>query len=378
MSGASQEWARWEATTGFQRRVQQLVEKHRKNAELAAREYLEARRAELAHEPEAKQLIYLDTKHWVNLCNVVVQSPQAVPAYDEILGSLEILRQKRRICCPISATLFLELMKQNDPSTRQSTAQLMDFLSGGVCLQNWLDLAKAEFGRHICRTLHIGQVDETEFPTWTRVGYWAGEHTVDFPDEAETDSAVMEKVYIDLRWEMTCDDYQSMPGWTPIPDAFAAAWTVESEQAKARQAQIKQSFSKLARERRAQLLQALKDTLFPMLALCSNAPGTPDNHVTAVLDPIYEARDPQALPSLGVVAALDAAVILDTTRKVQANDVEDYLHTAQALPYCDALFCDNFIAQKLRSKHLDFGQVYQTEIGSRPEEIISYLKSLPQ
>jgi hypothetical protein len=371
MNGSSQGWARWEEATGFKSRVQQLVEKHLNNARLAASEYLAGRRARLSHELEDKQIIYLDTKHWVNLCNVVVQSPQAGPAYDQILGLLELLRRKGRICCPISATLFLELMKQDDPSTRQSTARLMDFLSGGVCLQNWLNLAKAEFGRHICRTLHNAQVDETEFPTWTKIGYWSGEHRIEFPNEVVINSAVMEKVYIDLRWEMTCDEYQSMPGWIPIPDSFAVAWIAESEQAKARQAQTGLSFHKLARARRAQLLQALKETLFPMLALCRNAPGTANDHVAAVLDPIYEARDPQALPLLEIVAGLDAVVQLDTKRKVQANDLEDYLHAAQALPYCDAFFCDNFMSQKLRSKQLEFGRVYKTEIGSRPEEIVA-------
>ncbi len=376
MTNADQDWAHWAAATGITRRGQELVEDHRCAQEITAEEYLAKRRIELARELGGKKLIYLDTKHWVNLCHVVVQSPKREAIYDTMLGLLEVLRQKGRICCPVSSTLFLELMKQSDACTRQPTARIMDFLSGGLCLQNWLDLAKAEFGRHICRTLHIGKQEEATFPTWTKVGYWAGEHTFKFPDEAGEDSTIMEKVYIDLRWEMTCEHYQAMPQWTPKPDALAAAWVKESEQAKARQAQVKQSFPTLVRERRRQLLAALQDTLLPMLALCQTVPGTPDEHVTAVLDPIYEGHDMQALPSLEVVAGLDAAVTLDTARKVQVNDIEDYLHAAQSLPYCDALFCDNFMAHKLRSKPLEFGKVYQTEIGSRPDEIVAYLESL--
>lgn len=188
----------------------------------------------------------------------------------------------------------------------------------------------------------------------------------------------MEKVYTDLRWEMTCADYQSMPGWSPTPETLYANWIADSENAKARQAQSKQSIQQLARGRRLQLLQALRSTLFPMLSLCSKSSEPRENHVPAVYDPIYEGCDPQALPSLEIVAGLDAAITLDITRKVQANDMEDYLHAAQALPYCDALFCDNFMAQKLRSKQLNFGKIYQTEVGSRPEEILAYLKALPQ
>ena len=48
----------------------------------------------------------------------------------------------------------------------------------------------------------------------------------------------------------------------------------------------------------------------------------------------------------------------------------------QALPYCDALFCDNFIAQKALSRPLDCGKIYKTEIGSRPEEIAAHLDTL--
>jgi len=73
---------------------------------------------------------------------------------------------------------------------------------------------------------------------------------------------------------------------------------------------------------------------------------------------------------------LDAVIAMESTRKVQANDMLDYLHAAQSIPYCDAVFCDNFMAQKMRNRPLEFGRIYQTEIGSRPEEIVAYLKGL--
>jgi hypothetical protein len=376
MNAARQYWECWEAMTGFRARVKASVERHSVIPQITPEEYLSQRRAELTRQLGQTTLIYLDTKHWVSLCDVLVKRTKDTPIYDNILGLLEALRQRNRICCPLSAGLFSELMKQSDPTTRQATARMMDFLSGGVCLHNWLAVAKAEFGRHICRALRIRNLEEAAFPVWTKVGFWAGEQTFKFLDEAANDSAVMEKVHIDLRWDMTCEDYQSMPNWIRTPDSFAAAWMAESEQVKTRQAETMQTFPMLVRERRRQLLAALKDTLLPMLALCRGTLGSPDEHVAAVLGPIYEGRDPQALPSLEVVAGLDAALTLDTARKVQANDMEDYLHAAQALPYCDAFFCDNFMAQKLRYKPLEFGKVYQTEIGSRPEEIVVYLESL--
>ena len=307
---------------------------------------------------------------------MVVQSKNLLPIYDEILGRLEHFRQKGRICCPVSSPLFLELMKQRDDTTRQATARIMDFLSGGVCLQNWLDLAKAEFANHVCRTFAIAQADHPQFSFWTKCGFWVGEHTFKFPELAAEDSDLLERLYIDLRWELTLEHYQAMPNWTPTPDGLADAWVKESESAQARQIQNKSSFQDLVRQRRRQLLAVLTQQLLPLMALCRNVPGSPDDHVTAALDPIYEGRAPNAVPSLEVIAGLDAAISQEANRKVQANDMLDYLHAAQALPNCDALFCDNFMAQKMRNKPLQFGKLYSTEIGSRPEEILQFLKGL--
>lgn len=70
-------------------------------------------------------------------------------------------------------------------------------------------------------------------------------HTFEFPEDVTNDGALMEKVYIDLRWEMTCEEYQAMPGWIPTLDDFAADWVAASEQERCRQARARQSFPSL-------------------------------------------------------------------------------------------------------------------------------------
>jgi hypothetical protein len=54
----------------------------------------------------------------------------------------------------------------------------------------------------------------------------------------------------------------------------------------------------------------------------------------------------------------------------------NFLHAAEAIPYCDAFFCDNPIATLLRAKPLELHKVYSTVIFSRSEEIATYLVSL--
>lgn len=338
-------------------------------------EHLAVKRAELAADLDGRCLIYLDTKHWVNLCNVLVASSQQLAIYSEIFKLLKSLRMSGCICCPLSSTLFAELMKQRDVTTRVETAKLMDFLSGGVCLQNWLALVKAEFGRHICRVFKIEIDCDTAFPIWTKIGFWAGEHALHFTDQ-QICNEILQKMYLDERWHMTCVDYQAVPGWVPTPASFYDAWIGKAEKGKSPRGSLNGNIAKEVRVRRRQLLDTLKETLLPLFAICAGQPGTADDHVRAVLDPILEGKNLNALPSLEVLAGVDAAVAFDSNRKVEANDLEDYLHAAQAVPYCDAFFCDNYLAQKVSQKTLGFSNMFKTKIGSRPEEIIDYLNSM--
>jgi hypothetical protein len=65
-----------------------------------------------------------------------------------------------------------------------------------------------------------------------------------------------------------------------------------------------------------------------------------------------------------------------TRMKFDANDMLDFRHAALAIPYCDAVCCDNPMAARLRSKPCEFGKVYGTQILGRPEEILCFLKTL--
>src|SRR5450759_4843306 len=106
MNAIRQDWEHWEATTDFRARVQASVARHNAVPEITPEDYLSQKRIELARQLDGKKLIYLDTKHWVNLCDVLVKRKKDAPVYETILGLLEALRQRNRICCPLSAALF--------------------------------------------------------------------------------------------------------------------------------------------------------------------------------------------------------------------------------------------------------------------------------
>ena len=94
--------------------------------------------------------------------------------------------------------VFLELLKQSDPSTRAATADLVDQLSKGISLIPHLARFATEVRHFFYDRIGLNQPPLEEC-VWTKVGYVLGEfHPTGVPaglDEAET-----QKGFVDYMW----------------------------------------------------------------------------------------------------------------------------------------------------------------------------------
>ncbi|MEI7935114.1 MAG: hypothetical protein WCK27_00360 [Verrucomicrobiota bacterium] len=287
---------------------------------------------------------------------------------------LEKLRSQDKIICPVSCASFEELMKQDDVSTRSATAKVMDHLSCGLCMLNWIHLTGLEWEHHVAHTLL--KLDG-EINPFTKVGFWAGEHVAEYEGLPEPDKTVREKLYIDLRWAMSLTDYQAAPGFFKPPQAFFTAFVADAQNRRNTQTQHPSSFAALARATRQQLFLSLKGDFLASLRRLGPAKSEDAAmaNISACWDPLIENPTPWTVPSLQVLAGIDAAATFHK-RKVVENDMYDFLHAAEAIPYCDAFFCDNPIARLVREKPLEYHKAYSTVILSRPEEIATHLENL--
>ncbi len=89
----------------------------------------------------------------------------------------------------------------------------MDSLSGGTCIQIWINLVRSEWQQHVARTLLGKSPAETRADVFTKAGFWAGEHLIDYLALPDYENTVRQKLYIDLRWAMSFNDYQLLPGF---------------------------------------------------------------------------------------------------------------------------------------------------------------------
>jgi hypothetical protein len=352
------------------------IERHLRETHVSAENYLAEKRAELADYLADKKLIYLDTCHWVNLRHVMLQSPKLQAPYDHILWTLEYLRRKERICCPLSQALFEELMKQTDPASRAATANLMDYLSGGVCVQIWIDLICLEWRQHVARIL-LGRSDvETVVNGFTKAGFWAGEHFIEQFPLPECPPSVGRKLYLDMRWAMTFHDYQALPGYTPTPDSMTEAFVNSASANREKALQNKSRFADLVVKDRISIVNSMKDDFFSILTeMCPATRITADLNVSALMRHLIDQPTPWNMPSFQIVAGAGAAMTAKG-QKTRPHDALDIIHAAGAIPYCDAYFCDNPMASLLCGKPLEYHKAYDTTILSQPPEITAYLDAI--
>lgn len=362
----------------FQQGIEQSFAKHLNQSDVGHSIYRREKHLALQRVLQARTLIYLDTNHWVHLRNVVLNSPNELPGYREILGLLKGLVNQQRILCPVSYPLFLELMRQSDPVTRLATARLMDFYSSGVCILDASELNRMELRRLFLRVFFGDNVPDQDEWIWSKCGYLFNADSLinegipeDIPEEMKE---LFLKVSVDFHWMMTfeCLAEKLMQGRPEWPGKNLTDSTI----AGMKQYRLaKLSFSEVFLQEKEFLLRRLSEKYQEKIAR-EVWEAYPEHHDVDKWHRISEnGIDPHAIPSLQVVAGVNAAFAV-SQRKLSANDISDFQHAAVAVPYFDALFCDDGMATMLNGKPLEFGKIYGTDIISRPNEIRDYLVRL--
>jgi hypothetical protein len=103
---------------------------HRARPDISIDRHVKNRVVELGQSIDNSNPIYLDTKFWILLRNAEAQK-NTRPADYELLVLLRSLVREGIVFCPITESTFLELMKQEDMSSRIFTANLIGRIQPG-------------------------------------------------------------------------------------------------------------------------------------------------------------------------------------------------------------------------------------------------------
>jgi len=338
---------------------------HRAHPEVSIEKHVLSQRIKLGESVMARERVYLDKCYWIILRDVVlgrVSDPSSVA----LLSSLRDRVQSKRSICPISETVFIELLKQADLETRRATAKLIDELCEGVTLLPHPDRVSIEIS-HFLHSLGAGNSNFLPLETlvWSKLSYVLGiQHPVSqlFPEDEQR---VIQKAFFDHMWQFSLTEMVDIIGSEVPPHFDFEAVANRMNESSALNANNIISF---AQAYKAEIRGSL--SLFMHVAReVLESMGTRQSDVTAEAsreEHMVEERQlldyfcknirndevSVALRTLHIGALCHAAVRWDKQRKLTGNDLYDFHHAEAAVGYCDVFLTERPLKTLIQQRHM--------------------------
>lgn len=360
-------------------------DRHRAEPDVSVDEYLRRRQIELGRSLEGRRIVYLDMWVWNRISDHILKGTND-PSMAALYRRLLVEAAAGRIVCPVSESIFLELMKQSDPRTRIAAAEIIDALGGGACFMAPDTRMNTEVAHWVYESATKKTLVPLDHLVWTVVPYVLGAmHPVDnrFP---AAEQRVIQKAFIDRLWRTRLVDM--------VQTLDQPKWKFDAMEG------IAQRLNDANRDHQAELTSFRKvyadeatggaDVFAPMARRIIDdmytretgqpppeaADGTQKNErmLRALMaKSLIDGGSRHVLRSLHIQAACHAAVRWNRGQKLSANTLFDFHHATAALAYCDAFLCDRPMAAFLTAGLITLHQEMGCFVASTAEALMAWL-----
>jgi hypothetical protein len=359
-------------------KLHESFDRHRTSPGVSIDQYVRSCQLALAEAVLAKQRVYLDKNYWILVRQAAMQRPASEAAHS-LLASLRQRVKSGITICPISESLFIEMMKQSDLETRKATASLIDDLSEGVTLIPQPTRVATEVA-HFIHSQGGRSVYPLENLVWSKLSYVLG---VQHPVSEAFDPAemrVIQKAFFDHMWQCSLVEMVDLlaDSRPPIYDYDALAEKLNAGNARhaGEIASFQQVYKTEIRGSLSLAMPVARQVIERLAAggsatLPEMSEGERQDHEHQLLEyfcsAIKEKEVAVALRTLHIGALCHAVVRWDKKRKLTGNDLFDFHHAEAAIGYCDVFLTDGPLHAMLEQRHMKIAEYFSCKIISSPE-----------
>ena len=358
----------------------------------AIKKHIYEAEASLGESLAKKHAVYLDTKYWILLRNADKHPGRQATSSTELLRLLRKGVADGTLFVPVSEAVVLELLKQDDLSSRLATAALIDELSRGVTLMQEERRIATEIAYFVLSVLKRPPRFALQNMIWHRLGYALG---LMYPRARSTETDVaIQKTFFDLMWTITLKDLILIsPPLEPDPQEWEnqedAARLLNEENCT--HANDLKSFEKtygIEVNGLADLYGSIGIDTIENIARMDGI--TPEYSATdrrlkdinifksllhfALKKDRAQAR--RTLRTIHIYASLWASMRWDRKRKVRGNDLDDFGHATAALGYCSAFFTERSLRSMVTARHIKLDELYQCHVVADVDDAVDYTSQL--
>jgi hypothetical protein len=363
-------------------------EYHRQHPEITIEQHVKAMALVLAESLKGVEKIYLDKRFWVLLRDAHMARSMIQPAY-ELLGEIRSAVKGGKALCPISESVFLELLKQQDLTTRQATAALIDEFSHGITLvPSDQRVAQELIGIISTPTPNSTKYHEPKDLVWSKLSYVLGivhpSQTAFQPKE----ELVLQKAFFDYMWEFSLVEVVSyLEDGSEFPRENFGETAGQLNALNRKHQDEMKSFKKVYLDEIRGMLSLFMhvpriwaeneyEKVSGVSATCSDRESQECEREwhTVFGNLVTKKAVTLRLPSLHIPALCHAAVRWDKGRKLVANDFYDFQHAAAAVGYCNAFMTEKPLRSLLQQKHLQLTNDYPCVVISDVCEAVNWVR----
>ena len=351
-------------------RIRAAFEQHRSEPHISLDQHVRRRRIALGESLVGKLPLYLDTKYWIVTRDVLL-GRRTASAEIELVEHLLRLARSRRVYCPISETVFLEIMKQEDSATRTRVVELVDELSLGVTLCPSEERVQTELAHTFYGFQKGLEILPLALLVWSRLSYVLGTMHPVQPEFDDQTQLVMQKAFFDHLWDVSLSQMIQTLGEDPFPDDPSEATAQKLNEGSQAHAHEIRSYKQAYAAEAAGGVSLLVDTAMQILEEI-------EERVTGSRAPQLESQAAEyrraiqglltgglcngklalALPTLHVHTCCHAAARWDKKRKLVGNDLHDFNHAAAAVAYCRGFFTERPLKAMLTQRHVGLDKLF--------------------
>jgi len=363
---------------------------HRRHPEISIDQYVKTKALELFESIQDLEKIYLDKRFWVLLRDAHMGRSKIQAAY-ELLSKIRNAVTNKKIICPISESVFLELLKQQDLTTRQATAELIDEFSHGITLVPYEQRVAQELVSIIADpSSNCSQNHEPKALVWSKLSYVLGvvhpSETI-FPPEEEL---AIQKSFFDHMWKIPLVEvlsYLEDSTFFP-PEELGETADELNELNRNHQGQVKNFKQVYLDEIRGALSLYMHvprmwseieyERVSGASAACSDheMQEREQKWHTVFGNMVTKRSVALRLPSLHIVALCYASIRWDKGRKLVANDFYDFHHAAAAVGYCRVFMTEKPLRSLLQQKHLQLENDYPCVVIAEINEAVEWVSKI--
>lgn len=332
--------------------ITSTIDFHRKNPDMSLEQHVRNKRVQLGIEVKNRFRVYLDLRFWIFLRDVELGRNDNQELI-KLLDRIKILVDEGLLICPISETVFIELMKQSDHETRLATARLIDRLSLGVTLV----VNPERISQELCNTIYSLAGAEDLIPidelVWIKLCYIFGENHPHQTPFGPSEELVIQKSFFDHMWNTTITemmdylDFESweQPNWQGTADRLNLGNKEHADEIRSYKQAYRIEFEgglSLFKEEMLQLFKEVDNRGYKELGANSEDLSNQERF----------SRFSKSVRTLHIGACCHAAVRWDQKRQLTGNDLLDFHHAEAAIGYCDLFLTEKPLKSLVSQNHL--------------------------